>query len=397
MIETDKLAAVDRLIAPNSKSAQEEALERALRPKRLADYTGQVKIREQLEIFIQAARKRGDSLDHVLLFGPPGPELFPWFYDKKLWTEYLDFLVANRMNTLYLWNGHPFASLVRLKDYPYAVEVPDDVFQKNQEQYRWLAQECDKRGIWLVQMFYNIFVSKPFAETNHISTQLSAPTPLVADYTRKSIAEFVKDFPNVGLMVCLGEALQGTGTDPGAQDRANHLRHRRLAVAAGHRDQRQIEAPAPRRGKRAERGVAVGHEQSGQSGLGEAALGKRCGGTCLACLGEEIMRVVALAAQRDEQIACAQAAGVRMNAGYRDPPVADEARLRHRRAQHRVRLGERHHAAPPVDRAGRNALPSALRRIRPLRSPLRGAPLSRLMRRLPSRALRGARRRYRHR
>ncbi|MEY4917092.1 MAG: hypothetical protein RL616_1005, partial [Verrucomicrobiota bacterium] len=112
---------------------------------------------------------------------PYTPELFPWFYDKKLWTEYLDSLVANRMNTLYLWNGHPFASLVRLKDYPYAVEVPDDIFTKNQEQYRWLAGECDKRGIWLVQMFYNIFVSKPFAETNGISTQLSAPTPLVAD------------------------------------------------------------------------------------------------------------------------------------------------------------------------------------------------------------------------
>ncbi|HSY18318.1 MAG TPA: hypothetical protein VK815_08295, partial [Candidatus Acidoferrales bacterium] len=141
---------------------------------------------------------------------PYTPELFPWFYDKKLWTEYLDFLAENRMNTLYLWSGHPFASLVRVKDYPYAVEVPDDVFQKNQEQFRWLAQECDKRGIWLVQMFYNIIVSKPFAETNGISTQLSAPTPLVADYTRKSIAEFVKEYPNVGLMVCLGEALQGT-------------------------------------------------------------------------------------------------------------------------------------------------------------------------------------------
>lgn len=141
---------------------------------------------------------------------PYTPELFPWFYDKTLWREYLDFLVANRMNTLYLWSGHPFASLVRLKDYPYAVEVPEDVFQKNQEQFRWLAQECDKRGIWLVQMFYNILVSKPFAETNGISTQLSAPTPLVADYTRKSIAEFVKQYPNVGLMLCLGEALRGT-------------------------------------------------------------------------------------------------------------------------------------------------------------------------------------------
>jgi hypothetical protein len=141
---------------------------------------------------------------------PYTPELFPWFYDKNLWREYLDFLAENRMNTLYLWSGHPFASLVRLKDYPYAVEVPDDIFQKNQEQFRWLAQECDKRGIWLVQMFYNILVSKPFAETNGISTQLSAPTPLVADYTRKSIAEFVKQYPNVGLMLCLGEALQGT-------------------------------------------------------------------------------------------------------------------------------------------------------------------------------------------
>lgn len=140
---------------------------------------------------------------------PITPELFPWFYDKTQWKEYLDFLVQNRFNTLYIWSGHPFASLVRLKDYPYAVEVPDDVFKKNQEMYRWLAQECDRRGIWLVQMFYNILVSKPFAEHNHISTQLSAPTPLVADYTRQSIAQFIKDYPNVGLLVCLGEALRG--------------------------------------------------------------------------------------------------------------------------------------------------------------------------------------------
>ena len=47
-------------------------LERALRPKRLADYVGQAKIRNQLDIFIGAARKRNEALDHVLLFGPPG-------------------------------------------------------------------------------------------------------------------------------------------------------------------------------------------------------------------------------------------------------------------------------------------------------------------------------------
>ena len=73
MIETDDFSAgADRLITPNSASRQEEALERALRPKRLADYTGQHKVRDQLGLFIEAAKKRGDALDHVLLFGPPG-------------------------------------------------------------------------------------------------------------------------------------------------------------------------------------------------------------------------------------------------------------------------------------------------------------------------------------
>ena len=66
MIETD------RLIAAAPLSPQEEALERALRPKSLSEYIGQEKIRSQLEIFIEAARKRKESLDHVLLFGPPG-------------------------------------------------------------------------------------------------------------------------------------------------------------------------------------------------------------------------------------------------------------------------------------------------------------------------------------
>lgn len=141
---------------------------------------------------------------------PYTPELFPWFYDKTLWREYVDSLVANRMNTLYLWNGHPFASLVKLKDYPEAIEVPPDVFEKNVEMFNWLTHECDRRGIWLVQMFYNIFLPKPLADKHGVSTQLAAPTPLASDYTRKAIAEFVKQYPNVGLMVCLGEALQGT-------------------------------------------------------------------------------------------------------------------------------------------------------------------------------------------
>lgn len=146
---------------------------------------------------------------------PYTPETFPWFYDKKLWIQYLDSLAENRMNSLYLWNGHPFASLVRLNDYPYAVEVDDATFRKNEEMYRFLATEADKRGIWVIQMFYNIIVSKPFAEKHKIKTQeRERPIiPLIADYTRKSIAAFVAKYPNVGLMVCLGEAMEGVGND----------------------------------------------------------------------------------------------------------------------------------------------------------------------------------------
>ena len=66
MIETD------RLIAPAAASPQEEAIERALRPKLLEEYVGQEKARDQLNIFINAARGRSEALDHVLLFGPPG-------------------------------------------------------------------------------------------------------------------------------------------------------------------------------------------------------------------------------------------------------------------------------------------------------------------------------------
>lgn len=140
---------------------------------------------------------------------PYTPELFPFFYDKQHWREFLDFLVENRINTLYLWNGHPFASLVRVPEYPYAIEVPDDVFEKNVAMLHWITAECDKRGIWLVQMFYSLLVSQPFAEHFGIETQLSEPTPEALDYTRKSIAQFVKEYPNVGLLVCLGEALRG--------------------------------------------------------------------------------------------------------------------------------------------------------------------------------------------
>ena len=73
-IQTDDFAPAPakRVISAAPASPQEEAIERALRPKLLQEYVGQAKAREQLEIFIGAAKKRGEALDHVLLFGPPG-------------------------------------------------------------------------------------------------------------------------------------------------------------------------------------------------------------------------------------------------------------------------------------------------------------------------------------
>ncbi len=61
----------DRLVATPA-TREEEAIDRAIRPKKLADYVGQQQAKAQLEIFVQAAVKRGEALDHALIFGPPG-------------------------------------------------------------------------------------------------------------------------------------------------------------------------------------------------------------------------------------------------------------------------------------------------------------------------------------
>ncbi len=137
---------------------------------------------------------------------PYKPEYFPFFYDKGYWKKYLDFLVGQRMNSLFLWNGHPFASLVKLDGYPEALEVSPEILDKNHEMMLWITSECDKRGIWLIQMFYNIHLPKGLG----LGTSLKKTEPVAADYTRKSIAKFIEEYPNVGLLVCLGEALSGS-------------------------------------------------------------------------------------------------------------------------------------------------------------------------------------------
>ena len=62
----------ERLISPELTDLNEERLENSLRPKTLNEYIGQDKVKENMKVYIEAAKKRGEALDHVLLYGPPG-------------------------------------------------------------------------------------------------------------------------------------------------------------------------------------------------------------------------------------------------------------------------------------------------------------------------------------
>ncbi len=138
---------------------------------------------------------------------PYTPKDFPFFYDKAEWIQYLDMLAEERYNTLYLWNGHPFTSLLKLPKYPEAQELPTAQLEQNIAMFRWLTKEADRRGIWVLQGFYNIHLSHAFARAHQLPYHLSAPTPLATEYTRYAISEFVREYPHAGLMMTLGEAL----------------------------------------------------------------------------------------------------------------------------------------------------------------------------------------------
>lgn len=62
----------ERLINPELTDLNEERFENSLRPKTLNEYIGQDKVKENMKVYIEAAKKRGEALDHVLLYGPPG-------------------------------------------------------------------------------------------------------------------------------------------------------------------------------------------------------------------------------------------------------------------------------------------------------------------------------------
>ncbi|SEE67732.1 hypothetical protein [Ruania alba] len=140
---------------------------------------------------------------------PITPDRFEWFYDRDLWLEVLETLLAQRANVIYLWSGHPFASFVQTEQFPEALEVTPEELALNRETLAWLVAEAGRRGIRLFLMFYNIHIPLPFARHHDIPLHQPRPTELTSRYTRAVLTDFVTDFPQVGLYVCLGEVLQG--------------------------------------------------------------------------------------------------------------------------------------------------------------------------------------------
>ncbi len=143
---------------------------------------------------------------------------------------------------------------------------------------------------------------------------------------------------------------------PGAQDRADHLRDRGLAIAAGDGQQRQVQVAPPGRGELLQRGQRVDDLQARQPGLGQPARGQRGDRAGGARGGQEVVTVVALAGQRDEQVARAQRAAVAVHAVERGRTVADQGGCR----QQRLRLRQGHHrggahAAAPARAASARA------------------------------------------
>ncbi len=85
----------DRIINPQLEDEKEEIIEKSIRPQTLDEYIGQDKVKENMRIYIESAKKRGEPLDHCLLYGPPG-----------LGKTTLSIIIANEMGAREIWHQY---------------------------------------------------------------------------------------------------------------------------------------------------------------------------------------------------------------------------------------------------------------------------------------------------
>lgn len=147
------------------------------------------------------------------------PEEFPFFYDKTLWLEFLDFMVDQKFNYIILWNGHPFDYFVKFDKYKEAQSgMSDEQIQQNNDLLKWLIAEGGKRNIKFFFEFYNIHTSVYYQEFHKLPKEISIPTPELAAYTEYSIEKFVSEFPEIGLFITPGEGLAREHSDQWIND-----------------------------------------------------------------------------------------------------------------------------------------------------------------------------------
>jgi hypothetical protein len=146
--------------------------------------------------------------DHKYYDWPITPENFPWFYDKAHLGHLLDTLALQRCNLFVLWSAHPFASLLKLNEYPEMLEVDENILLENQNQFNWLSAEAEKRGIQLFLHFYNIHMPDPLAKAKGWNPLSGVPNEEISNYTKRVLSAFVRSYPEIGLITCLGEVLK---------------------------------------------------------------------------------------------------------------------------------------------------------------------------------------------
>jgi len=127
-------------------------------------------------------------------------------------TRYLDKLASARFNTLFLWASHPFPYLLDVPEYPGATNLRPEQLEQNQQQFRWLVSECDRRNIRVLLHFYNIHLPDGLREQFGASPSWGAsaeknPSPEIAKYYRYVLGRYFEEFDNVGLYICPGETL----------------------------------------------------------------------------------------------------------------------------------------------------------------------------------------------
>jgi hypothetical protein len=136
------------------------------------------------------------------------PAEFPWFYDRELLTKYFDYLEENRFNTLFLWTGNLFPSIVEMPEYPDATDLSREELLRNQAQFKWFTDQCAQRNINVLLHFYQIHITKALAKSRNIPVHYRKPNKFVTKFMRYSLDRFLGEFKNVGLYVCPGEALR---------------------------------------------------------------------------------------------------------------------------------------------------------------------------------------------